>query len=699
MADVEPEPQFVSLKDRINALNQQKAANATSATFGKRAPPPLPTTKSSSAIRPQPPARVQTINNPPIPTYGSAVDKEVTNLPIGAKSHHLPPPPVERDIIANTIPARNAPPALPGRKASQPTLQPGLPPRNDRRGSNASTVSSSNLSILSTTKTGSSTTSAGTIDSYRGATVGKQTGGLETQRKLPPALSDAKLPLLPPTRREREEREKEFALASKEFYKIPLVSAKSAPVVPIRVPSVERNIVRPVPSVERNIVRPVPIRPQLPYRPTSTNTEETPAARPLPPVAPVKSVLSMGFNTKAKSPTRSQQVVTKSNTPPPIPLSSKPTKSQVQAIKNRPPPPPPTECLQCRDFSRPDQVASLHSRKNLPRHHDITAYLAQVLCDPFPSATDKARAIFTWCHYNIAYDCAAFFGNKVRNQEPTDSIATGLAVCAGYAGVFAAIALHAGLECVTVNGYGKGYGYTPLRPTDPIPAFKSNHAWNAVRIDNGEWKLLDACWGAGNVSAEQTFNKHFEPSLFTMSNEHFGLKHFPSDARHFYRADCSTVSWEDYCLGPTKGVGEPVTVYDNICAKFGFDHTSFTPLQKHIPLSSMPANNIVRFQFSNICEHWDHLRHGAKMPPYPMVLKIGGVDGRKQDFVAFETNGFWWWCDVRVKDLGCRGGEVSVYSVESINGKDARGMGNIEFERVRRNAGMSFGGVAAWVLV
>lgn len=87
------------------------------------------------------------------------------------------------------------------------------------------------------------------------------------------------------------------------------------------------------------------------------------------------------------------------------------------------------------------------------------------------------------------------------------------------------------------------------------------------------------------------------------------------------------------------------------------------------------------------------------MPPYPMVLKIGGVDGRKQDFVAFETNGYWWWCDVRVKDLGCRGGEVSVYSVESINGKDVRGMGNVEFERVRRNAGMSFGGVAAWVLV
>jgi protein disulfide-isomerase-like protein len=150
--------------------------------------------------------------------------------------------------------------------------------------------------------------------------------------------------------------------------------------------------------------------------------------------------------------------------PPPINLNSKPAISQVKALISRPAPAPAltSGCLICRDFSRPDQIASQYPRESLPRGGDLTAYLADVLCGSLNSYTDKARAIFTWLHHNIAYDTGAFFSNNVKHVSPADVITTGLAVCGGYAGLFVAIALKAGMECVMVTGHGKGYGYSPL---------------------------------------------------------------------------------------------------------------------------------------------------------------------------------------------------------------------------------------------
>lgn len=60
--------------------------------------------------------------------------------------------------------------------------------------------------------------------------------------------------------------------------------------------------------------------------------------------------------------------------------------------------------------------------------------------------------------------------------------------------MFAAIAIKAGLEAVVVGGNGKGFGYSPLKPGDPVPPYNAGHAWNAVKIDGGEWKLIDCCW-------------------------------------------------------------------------------------------------------------------------------------------------------------------------------------------------------------
>jgi thiol-disulfide isomerase/thioredoxin len=821
MAQVQ-EPQFTSLSARIAALNQQGVGQKTGGvTLGKRPPPPLP---PAAPVRPPLASRTQTVNNPPIASYGSSVTKKPNNLPIDARGNSLlPPPPVDRDQPSKSVktpplPARRGPPPLPNRKDTQ--SYPALPARKasgqlstdtqmTRRGSNASTMSiSSTISGLSLGQPASSISS------------------VDSQRKLPPTLDMAKLPPLPPNRREIEQRTKAEAQQKADEQRqaqeqtrpnVNLVTAKSTPNVPLRGP----------PPVDRDMAPRMPPRPsaapKMPPRNTPIQESPEPASqRRLPPAAAAtRSPLTMGFSNKPSSDApkpgprpsanqnqsagppvveltdrnfdsivksgkpayvdfylpkcsacvdlkpiwedigrkfafasdrvtiarmdtqtyrafinrfnlqewpsmmyfdgRSEQPkhcpftldqdyiqqflednsgiyasdAPKSNgVPPPINMSSKPSINQVQAVQSQAAPSTPqtSGCLICRDFSGPDQVAAQHPRQSLPRTNDVTGHLADVLCGPFPSATDKARAIFVWLHHNVAYDTAAFFGNRVKFVEPRDTIASGLAVCGGYAGVFTAIALKAGLEAVMVTGHGKGFGYTAMQPGDPVPPCDpSGHAWNAVRIDGGEWKLLDSCWGAGNVG-NQAYTKNFKPSLFTMSNEDFGLRHFPQDKSHFFRADGKIPTWAEYMIGPAGA--EELQLY-SAADEHGFSGVSFSPRAKRISVSS---NEVIRFQFSKLCEHWDHEKNG-KGKPYCMLLKIGGLDGRKEDRVPFENNDFWWWIDVKARDLGAPGQTVSCYAVTSVNGKDARGMTRNEYLGKKGKAGMGFAGIAAWELV
>lgn len=52
----------------------------------------------------------------------------------------------------------------------------------------------------------------------------------------------------------------------------------------------------------------------------------------------------------------------------------------------------------------------------------------------------------------------------------------------------------AGVQCVTVPGYSKGFGYQ----TGQSFSGEFDHAWNAVYLE-GRWHLLDSTWGSGLV--------------------------------------------------------------------------------------------------------------------------------------------------------------------------------------------------------
>lgn len=220
-----------------------------------------------------------------------------------------------------------------------------------------------------------------------------------------------------------------------------------------------------------------------------------------------------------------------------------------------------------------------------------------------------------------------------------------------------------------------------------------------MKIDNGEWKLIDCCWGAGNVSGqEKSYNKSFTPRFFTMSNNDFGLRHFPQNKTQFYRTDGrECISWEEYIIGDPGG--ETLRIYSGVVENEGLSETSFLP--KYLKLSTSPSAHTgptVRFQFSRVCPHWDPMRNGAGKP-YVFILAIHGIDGREDDHVPFETNGSFWWADIEPRRLGCKGQTISAYTVETVSGNSGRGLDADEYRQVKGQKAMGFGGVAAWELV
>ncbi|KAK7734974.1 hypothetical protein SLS53_007751 [Cytospora paraplurivora] len=435
--------------------------------------------------------------------------------------------------------------------------------------------------------------------------------------------------------------------------------------------------------------------PRLPSRPaqspgvdTADSAPALPSRRlPPPPAKFVRTIPEVSGVNAGGTPADPSTAV-----PPPVPVASRPSAAQIDAVaiaKQQA-----ATCLICRDFSGPDGIAAQYPSSVVDRQ-DPVGYLAHVLCSPFSSLTDKARAIFMWLHHNIDYDVEGFFGiggRQIQRGTASDTIFSGRAVCEGYARVYEAIAKRAGLECIVVGGHGKGYGFAPVKEGDSCPPRNaSGHAWNAVRIDGGKWKLVDACWGAGHLS-NQAYKREFDPQHFTASNEVFGMKHFPEDSRYFFREDGRVPSWEEYVLGPTRGerAGWSSNAIDE-----GISEFNSSPLEKKIPVYN---GEIVRFQFAKICEHWTAERNGKGKPKLLAIL-IHGTDGNT-DYVPLDSDGFWWWCDIAARDLGRPGETVQLIAFNQLGGKDARGVSKAEFLSRKNSWGsMSWSVFVTWELV
>ncbi|KAL9056003.1 MAG: hypothetical protein Q9162_003182 [Coniocarpon cinnabarinum] len=678
----------MSIQDRIASLN---LSHVRTPAEDRPLPPARPASKPCLPPRlpPRSPASTQNIH----------VGAEDGQLPVGnqpARAAQAPEPPQRKERATRPLP----PPRQVTHEAYHQRTNELQPPSAPSRNNASQTLvkRESNESISSTISarssvSGISTRTSATTPSLepRSSTFRVPSYDPNALPPLPPKKSAQARPTLHPSKSSSSlTRTKTSQRPPIEMPPLPPPRREKppTPALPPRRTSTQNNkvvIESAVPSVA----------PRLPSRSQPTENQAPPA--------PKRSALSYGMNKEqASTPTFQAEANSTTADPPPVPTSSRPNLSALQASKPRMPfcgssrttTAPAGVCMKCRDFSGPDQHAVRFPRDSIP--NDVN-WLAESLAGPFPSHTDKARALFTWCHHNIDYNAHDFFNGSVKPSTPQTTLETGLAVCEGYASLFNAMALHVGLESVVVGGHGMGFAKKPITSNEPTPPEDATgHAWNVVKIDNNDWKLVDVCWGAGHIADDGNYQRHFHPERFTQSNDDFGLDHYPANPNQQFRNDGRIMFWDEYIRGPLNGQ-ETLTVYTGCQDEHGIDEKSFQPRTKQIQVRG-PGAQRVQFMFGSVCEHWDPIKMG-KGKPYQYVLAVGGRDGRNRKNLPFRTNGRHWWLDVEKSELGCTGQSVHLYAVTSVNGENARGMTYEQYEAAVGRKGMGFGGVACWQLI
>ena len=102
----------------------------------------------------------------------------------------------------------------------------------------------------------------------------------------------------------------------------------------------------------------------------------------------------------------------------------------------------------------------------------------------------KVQAIYNWITKNVRYDYAHLNDSTYKLQYTAYAAAINkTAVCQGYANLFYRLANDAGIDCRIITGTADG-GNGVCGP----------HAWNIVKMDDGNYYCLDATWDEGRSS-------------------------------------------------------------------------------------------------------------------------------------------------------------------------------------------------------
>ena len=144
---------------------------------------------------------------------------------------------------------------------------------------------------------------------------------------------------------------------------------------------------------------------------------------------------------------------------------------------------------------------------------------------PVSNEFEKAWVLFMWITHNIDYDAESFRTGKFPQQDAGSVLKNGKSVCAGYSSLFKYLSKGINLNCIEINGYAKGFGYTT-----GIEFKETNHTWNAIQIKE-KWYLIDSTWGAGNVDSNFKFQKEFKPFYFSVPSQLLIYTHFPVKQR------------------------------------------------------------------------------------------------------------------------------------------------------------------------
>jgi hypothetical protein len=179
------------------------------------------------------------------------------------------------------------------------------------------------------------------------------------------------------------------------------------------------------------------------------------------------------------------------------------------------------------DFAAVDRYALAAPADAARTTASLAAYLSQG-----PAARNElltARAIYRWMAENLTYDVAMFDRIRgpggVRNQTADELLKSRKGVCGCYVNLFVDLARRAGLQAVEVDGYSRGFGFTPGQSVTG-----NTHAWVSMRI-NGQWCLLDPTWGSGYIDDQNQFVRACNDYYFLVPPEQLILSHFPLDPK------------------------------------------------------------------------------------------------------------------------------------------------------------------------
>lgn len=191
------------------------------------------------------------------------------------------------------------------------------------------------------------------------------------------------------------------------------------------------------------------------------------------------------------------------------------------------------------DFHKVDSIVKLYPSK----FKSIESFAKKIDSD-FKTDIEKTRAAYYWIANHISYDFemfqkkqSAYKGIKYDNESEYEEkqlkqeikyaeqcLKKKKAVCEGYSQLLKFTLNELDITCEVISGSSK-LSYREIGRVKN----SSNHAWNAVKIEN-KWQLIDATWSTGNpINSPQTFN--FNDTYFFTNPEAFILDHFPENEK------------------------------------------------------------------------------------------------------------------------------------------------------------------------
>lgn len=155
---------------------------------------------------------------------------------------------------------------------------------------------------------------------------------------------------------------------------------------------------------------------------------------------------------------------------------------------------------------------------------EVADYLAK--CPYVCNDLEKTWLVFVWIAENIAYDSRSYMSGKYESISDAQSVLTsGLSVCQGYSELFADLCKRLGVECVSMSGYSKAFGYRIGQKLN-----KKDHRWNAFRSkEDRKWRYVDSTWAAGHTTWDFKFVKEFDPYYFATPPYVFNERHFSDE--------------------------------------------------------------------------------------------------------------------------------------------------------------------------